>query len=194
MEKIEDKWVITFSGGLIKVSGKELKDDVYLVKWICNDELVGEYELGSGNWGAYPLSLGHWRFEFHREGFDVEHYNHNLEKENILIIADLPPVLPGKTLPINKLIDRGNEIDDYAWGDTISPFESYFDPLVTLPISGIAKSDDMMYEGQCKYIATIYVLGVNEKFCNIRMMPNEAVCSDVMLYKSNIDHITFSRK
>ena len=60
----------------------ELKDDVYLVKWICNDELVGEYELGSGNWGAYPLSLGHWRFEFHREGFGVEHYNHNLEKEN----------------------------------------------------------------------------------------------------------------
>ena len=111
MEKIEDKCVITFSGGLIKVSGKELKDDVYLVKWICNDELVGEYELGSGNWGAYPLSLGHWRFEFHREGFGVEHYNHNLEKENILIIADLPPVLPGKTLPINKLIDRGNEIE-----------------------------------------------------------------------------------
>jgi hypothetical protein len=90
--------------------------------------------------------------------------------------------------------DRGIEIDGYGWGDTISPFESYFDPLITIPVGGIAKSDDLSYKGQCKYIETINVLEVKDKFCNIRMMPNEAVCSDVMVYKSNIDHITLRKK
>ena len=43
MKKIENRWVITFSGGLVKVSGKEL-DDIFLVKWFCDDEFRGEYE------------------------------------------------------------------------------------------------------------------------------------------------------
>jgi hypothetical protein len=136
MKKIENRWVITFSGGLVKVSGKEL-DDIFLVKWFCDDEFRGEYELGSGNWGAYPLSLGNWKFEFWNK-INVEYYEHNLENEDILIIADLPPVLPGKTLPINKLIDRGNEIKEEYKCNVVFYFkgsENYNLPFKTLKMN-----------------------------------------------------------
>ena len=90
--------------------------------------------------------------------------------------------------------DRGVEIDGYAMGDYISPFDAYFDPLISIPVGGIAKSDDLMYKGKCKYIEIINVLEVDEKNCNIRMMPDEATCSNIMVYKSNIQHITLRKK
>ena len=107
--EINNSWRITFNGGQVKVSGKDI-DDVYLVKWYCNDEFIGDHELGNGNWGAYSLSLGDWRIEFWKDGEKVNEYNNNLDGKDILIIADLTPPLPGKTLPIEELIKRGNRI------------------------------------------------------------------------------------
>ena len=90
--------------------------------------------------------------------------------------------------------DRGVKIDSYAWGEYMDPFGVYFNPLISIPKGGIAKSDDLMYEGQCKYIRTINVLEVKDKWCNIKMMPDEAICYDIIDFKSNIDHITLRKK
>ena len=43
MEITKDKWIITFNGNQVRVSGRNL-DERYLVKWFCDDEFVGEYD------------------------------------------------------------------------------------------------------------------------------------------------------
>ena len=91
--------------------------------------------------------------------------------------------------------DRGTEMDEHSWeGEYMNPFSGYPNPVVSIPKGGIAKSDNLTYKGKCKYIGTINVLEVKDKNCIIRMMPEEAICSDIMVYESNIDHITFRKK
>ena len=107
--KINKKWRINFNGGQAKVAGVDA-DGVHLVKWYCDGEFRGDYELGNGNWAAFPLSLGDWKIEFWKDDVKVDEYHNDLNGEDILIIADLKSPLPGKLLSIDKLIDRGNEI------------------------------------------------------------------------------------
>jgi|TARA_B100000035_G_scaffold88767_1_gene74746 hypothetical protein len=108
MERISDKWWINFNGGSAIVSGKEI-DSSYLVKWFCDDEFIGEFELGSNNWGSFNLRLGIWRIEFWQNGRKVDEYINELSNNDILIIVDFNST-PGKNLPINNLLDRGNYI------------------------------------------------------------------------------------
>ena len=108
MERISDKWWINFNGGSATVSGKEI-DSSYLVKWFCDDEFIGEFELGSNNWGSFNLRLGIWRIEFWQNGRKVDEYVNELSNNDILIIIDFNST-PGKNLPINNLLERGNYI------------------------------------------------------------------------------------
>ena len=75
-------WRITFNGGQAKVSGVDA-DGVHLVKWYCDGEFRGDYELGNGNWAAFPLSLGDWKIEFWKDDEMVDEYHNNLEMEDI---------------------------------------------------------------------------------------------------------------
>ena len=56
----EEEALITFNSGQAKVLVKN-NEQAYLVRWYCDREYIGEYELSSGMWGAYPLRLGEWR-------------------------------------------------------------------------------------------------------------------------------------
>ena len=105
--EINKNWRITFNGGQAKVSGIDV-DGVHLVKWYCDGEFIGDYELGDGNWGAYPLSLGDWKIEFWKDGEKMGEYHNDLNDAPVLIIAPKP----GKRLPIEMLIKRGNELKD----------------------------------------------------------------------------------
>ncbi len=105
----EEEALINFSGTDARVSVKN-NNEAYLVRWYCNEEYIGEYELSSGMWGAYPLRLGNWRIEFWQNHEKVSEFHNNLENNPILIIADLPKPTPGKNLSIGKLITRGHEI------------------------------------------------------------------------------------
>ena len=87
----EEEALITFNSNSAKVL---VKNNIrsYLVRWYCNDEYIGEYELSSGMWGAYPLNLGNWRIEF----CDVVFYFKGSEQ------YDLSPF---KTLKMNDEYD-----------------------------------------------------------------------------------------
>ena len=58
--------------------------------------------------------------------------------EDILIIAELKSPLPGKQLPINKLIDRGNEVEAAHKCNVVFYFkgsENYDLPFETLKMN-----------------------------------------------------------
>ena len=93
--------------------------------------------------------------------------------------------------------DRGTEMKGYEFnGVYMNPFGgwSFQNPVTSIPRGGISKMDDLKFKGRCQYIGTINVLEVEDKNCIIRMMPEEAICSDVMVYESNIEHIKFRKK
>jgi hypothetical protein len=93
--------------------------------------------------------------------------------------------------------DRGTKMKGYKFnGEYMNPFGgwSWENPVISIPKGGISKMNDLKFKGMCQYIGTINVLEVKDKNCIIRMMPEEAICPDVMVYKSNIEHITFQKK
>ena len=52
---------------------------------------------------------------------------------------------------------------------------------------------NLEFGGQCKYMGTINALKAKPEDCNIRMMPEDASCLDILQLKSKIDHITFQK-
>ena len=118
----EEEALINFSGTTARVSVKN-NDRAYLVRWYCNEEYIGEHELSSGMWGAYPLKLGNWRIEFWQDHEKVSEFQNNLENNPILIIADLPKPAPGKNLSIGKLITRAHEIKSQYNCEVVFYFE-----------------------------------------------------------------------
>ena len=121
MEK-EEEALITFNAGQAKVLVKNNKE-AYLVRWYCDKEYIGEYELSSGMWGAYPLRLGNWRIEFWQNHEKVSEFSNDLKDNPILIIADLSKPLLGKNLSISKLVSRGNEIKTQYGCDVVFYFK-----------------------------------------------------------------------
>jgi hypothetical protein len=86
----------------------------YLVKWYANEELVGEMNLSSGMWGAYPLEIADWRIEFWSEGELVKVAKDFIDNKTILILADFSSSyqdkLKGKVLNITPLIEYLDDI------------------------------------------------------------------------------------
>jgi hypothetical protein len=120
MEK-EEEALITFNAGQAKVVLKG--NSMFLVRWYCDKEYIGEYELSPGMWGAYPLRLGNWRIEFWEHHEKVSEFNNDLTDQPILIIADLPTPKPGKNLPTGKLINRAYEIQSQYGCDVVFYFK-----------------------------------------------------------------------
>ena len=139
MEEREEEALITFNNGTAKVSIKG--DNMWLVRWYCDQEYIGEYELKPGMWGSYPLKLGNWRIEFWENHEKVSEFNNNLEGNSILIITDLnlENSLPGKQPTVNKLLSRANEIESKYNCEVVYYFkgsEKYdISPLKTLKMN-----------------------------------------------------------
>jgi hypothetical protein len=121
-EQQEEEALITFNAGIAKVLVKN-NEQAYLVRWYCDKEYIGEYELSSGMWGAYPLRLGNWRIEFWQNHEKVSEFSNDLKDNPILIIADLSKPLLGKNLSISKLVSRGNEIKTQYGCDVVFYFK-----------------------------------------------------------------------
>lgn len=122
MAEQEEEALITFNAGIAKVLVKN-NERAYLVRWYCNQEYIGEYELSSGMWGGYPLRLGNWRIEFWQDHEKVSEFNNDLKGNPILIIADLPTPLPGKNLSTSKLVNRAHEIQTQYGCDVVFYFK-----------------------------------------------------------------------
>jgi len=122
MAEQEEEALITFNAGIAKVLVKN-NERSYLVRWYCDQEYIGEYELSSGMWGGYPLRLGNWRIEFWQDHEKVNEFNNDLKGNSILIIADLPTPLPGKNLSTSKLINRAHKIQSQYEVDVVFYFK-----------------------------------------------------------------------
>ena len=90
--------------------------------------------------------------------------------------------------------DRDTKLDEYLFGSTINPFASYWDQNVSIPLGSQRIASDLKYKGKCKYMGTINALRVAVSDCNIRMMPEQARCFDIIEFNSKIDHISFNKK
>jgi len=91
--------------------------------------------------------------------------------------------------------DRETKLDDYGiTGNVLNPFGGWLNKQESLTKGDLMQSSNLAYKGTCKYIGVINAIKVAPKDCNIRMMPEEASCFDILNLKSKIDHITFKKR
>ena len=82
----------------------------YLTKWFCDDEFIGEMNLSGGQWGAYPIKVGNWKIELHRDD-KIYKYELNLENRNVLFIYNFQQT-KGKLPDINEMVSYISELRD----------------------------------------------------------------------------------
>jgi hypothetical protein len=82
----------------------------YLTKWFCDDEFIGEMNVGGGQWGAYPIKVGNWKIELHRDD-KIYNYELNLENRNVLFIYNFQQT-KGKLPDINEMVSYISELKD----------------------------------------------------------------------------------
>jgi hypothetical protein len=82
----------------------------YLTKWFCDDEFIGEMNLSGGQWGAYPIKVGNWKIELHRED-KVYKGELNIENRNVLFIYNFQQT-KGKLPDINEMVSYISELRD----------------------------------------------------------------------------------
>jgi hypothetical protein len=82
----------------------------YLTKWFCDDEFIGEMNIGGGQWGAYPIKVGNWKIELHRDD-KIYNYELNLENRNVLFIYNFQQT-KGKLPDINEMVSYISELRD----------------------------------------------------------------------------------
>ena len=88
--------------------------------------------------------------------------------------------------------DRDTKLDDYGLGGNIlNPFSGWFDDQKFISVGDMKQVTNLEFGGQCKYMGTINALEVKPEDCNIRMMPEDGNCLDILDLKSKIDHIKF---
>jgi hypothetical protein len=82
----------------------------YLTKWFCDDEFIGEMNLSGGQWGAYPIKVGNWKIELHRDD-KIYNYELNIENRNVLFIYNFQQT-KGKLPDINEMVSYISELRD----------------------------------------------------------------------------------
>ena len=85
--------------------------------------------------------------------------------------------------------DRGDKLDDYAFKNTIQAFGDFWSSEEEMKVGNSATSKSLSLDSRCQYIKDIYMTGVDNKNCNIRMLPEGFNCLDLIVPSSKIDHI-----
>ena len=90
--------------------------------------------------------------------------------------------------------DRGSKIDGNIFSQKITPFAIIFGDVTSIRKGNTATAKSLTLDSKCKYIETIYMTKVEQKNCNIRMMPEDANCLDIITASSKINHIKIVKK
>ena len=90
--------------------------------------------------------------------------------------------------------DREDIMDNYVFGKYINPFAGIFSKIDKINLGNSATSKSLHLKGKCKYITIIKMTKVKPNHCNIRKMPEEAKCLDIVTASSKIDHIKLIKK
>jgi len=76
----------------------------------------------------------------------------------------------------------------------ITPFAIIFGDITSIKKGNTATAKSLTLDSKCKYIEIVYMTKVKPQNCNIRMMPEEANCLDIITASSKIDHIKLTKK
>ena len=91
--------------------------------------------------------------------------------------------------------DRESKLDDYGLGgNVINPFGGWFNDQEYISKGYMMQVSNLEFKGTCKYMGVINALKVKPEDCNIRMMPEDGSCFDILNLKSKIDHISFKKR
>ena len=90
--------------------------------------------------------------------------------------------------------DRESKIDGNLFSQKITPFAIIFGDVTSIRKGNTATAKSLTLDSKCKYIETIYMTKVEQKNCNIRMMPEDANCLDIITASSKINHIKVVKK
>ena len=90
--------------------------------------------------------------------------------------------------------DRESKIDGNIFSQKITPFAIIFGDITSIRKGNTATAKSLTLDSKCKYIETIYMTKVEQKNCNIRMMPEDANCLDIITASSKINHIKIVKK
>ena len=90
--------------------------------------------------------------------------------------------------------DRESKIDGNMFSQKITPFAIIFGDVTSIRKGNTATAKSLTLDSKCKYIETIYMTKVEQKNCNIRMMPEDANCLDIITASSKINHIKIVKK
>ena len=90
--------------------------------------------------------------------------------------------------------DRGDKLGDYAFNGYIDAFGGMFSSIDSILLGNSSTSKSLHLKSRCKYIGEIYMTKVKPSNCNIRMMPEEADCINIINPISDIDHIKLLKK
>ena len=85
--------------------------------------------------------------------------------------------------------DRGDKLDDYAFKSKIQAFGDFWSMEEEIKVGNSATSKSLSLKTKCQYVQDIYMTEVKNKNCNIRMLPEDADCLDLVQASSKIDHI-----
>jgi|TARA_B100000929_G_scaffold89870_1_gene70407 hypothetical protein len=90
--------------------------------------------------------------------------------------------------------DRDSKLEANIMQSRISPFAIIFGDVTAIKKGNTATAKSLLLKSKCKYIAIVYMTKVKPQNCNIRMMPEEANCLDIITASSKIDHIKLTKK
>jgi len=85
--------------------------------------------------------------------------------------------------------DRGDKLDDYGFNSKIKAFGDFWSMEEEMKLGNSATSKSLSLKTKCQYVQDIYITEVKDKYCNIRMLPEETNCLDLVVPNSKIDHI-----
>tara|TARA_B100000287_G_scaffold395971_1_gene411253 strand:- start:347 stop:835 length:489 start_codon:yes stop_codon:yes gene_type:complete len=90
--------------------------------------------------------------------------------------------------------DRDDKMSEYAFAKYIDPFAGMFSKIDKIGLGNNATSKSLHLKGKCKYVSVIKMKQVKPNHCNIRQMPEDANCLDIITASSKIDHIKLIKK
>ena len=105
----------------------------------------------------------------------------------------------GLSIDTESYDDRESKIDGGIFSQKITPFADQLVAIIWGDATSIRKGNaatakSLKLDSKCKYVETIYMTKVEQKNCNIRMMPEDANCLDIITASSKIDHIKLTKK
>ena len=100
----------------------------------------------------------------------------------------------GLSIDTESYDDRESKIDGNMFTQKITPFAIIFGDVTSIKKGNTATAKSLTLDSKCKYIEIVYMTKVKPQNCNIRMMPEEANCLDIITASSKIDHIKLTKK